>query len=203
MFTNWFAEKAPQNLHSTSQNPVLLPTDAPSSTPGLSVEAIPVLTPHDAAVEEVVTKLQDLKESAASETSERSQDPPSISGLVPKNIYDPFEGQPIGLLHASQGGKLWDHLAQVRDLQSEIARMHARMEGLGAAEPMLDRQGSNDGESLTAEEQAKAAQSAEFARLSSRFEERKEAVEKIMMKVRISLIMNRCNLTEAFAWAAR
>lgn len=192
MFSNWFSETAAPNAPQGNGSPTggrnddakgdaSSPLD-PSILPGVS------LSPHDAAVEEVVAKMQDLKEASSPEDAQIVSPETGGTQSLPKNIYDPFDGQTIGLVHPGRVGKaeteIWDHLAQVRDLQSEIARMHAQMEGLGDADnTAANRQTASDDQGLNADEEAKVAQSAEFARLSDRFNERKEAVETIMLKV--------------------
>lgn len=196
MFPNWFTEKthpheaqAVKSVSSQEQDTGPNHFAPPLSGPSISFPTTDtVLSPHDAAVEDIVGKLQDLRGAALPEEDNCAQEADALEPL-PKNVYDTFDGQPIGLLHTGQLGKakseIWDHLARVRDLQSDIARMHAQMEGLGDSERgASSKQVSNDDGGLNPEEQAKAAQFAEFARLTRRFSDRKDAVESIMLKVR-------------------
>jgi hypothetical protein len=207
MFSNWFADK--------SDPPDTRANVPPIQTSGLNVNAnnnrktdsspstarqhTGIFTsPHDVIVEDLVGRLYELKAAASGddESDGVGGRPPSderthMNDELPKNIYDPYDGQSIGLLlprndARSSETSLWTHLAQVRDLQSEIARMHAQMEGLGDSERGVGSPEQATGEEpLNMEEEAKAVQTAEFSKLSERFNERKKAIEAIMLKVRI------------------
>lgn len=103
---------------------------------------------------------------------------------LPENMFDPFDGQSIGLMvqgdFEEAEDDLWTHLSEIRFLQSDIARMHAQMEKLGE----IGRTGqAMDDDAINMEDDAKAAKAAEFAKLSDRFNGRKEAIEAIMQKV--------------------
>ncbi|THH08342.1 hypothetical protein EW145_g2771 [Phellinidium pouzarii] len=74
---------------------------------------------------------------------------------------------------------LWTHLAHIRDLQSEIAKMHSHMEGLGENERLHRPDQTVDDDTAYAEE----GKAAEFAKLSDRFNGRKDAIDAIMLKL--------------------
>ena len=202
MFSNWFAADkplattaSPEHGH-LAQNPVSDEKEHTPSIPGPSTvrpASDVALSPHDAALEETIGKLQELREASITESKDDTSQGAREADTLAKNIYDPFNGDPIGLLPPGSSGKedneIWSHLAQVRDLQSEIARMHAQMEGIGDIDrgPSSKQVTSDDG-GFNVEDEPKATQSAEFARLSDRFTQRKEAVEKIMLKVSLEAI---------------
>lgn len=158
------------------------PSDASESaqlSPSSTVSA------HDEAIANMNNKIHELRIAdslANGESLVQDQQPttdPEKQTSKAENIYDPFDGQRIGILVSESRNKaeddLWDHLTHIRTLQSEIAKMHAQMEGLGEGE----RQQMND-ERADADEELKAAK---FARLGDRFNGRKEAIDAIMNKV--------------------
>ena len=123
-------------------------------------------------------------------------------------IYDPFTGALAGVMmspvHDHEGSQamsdadfdqtrdeLWAHLARIRELQSEIAGMHLKMEGIGSNDARSARRTAGATRRPTeewddpgeAEEQRKAARDAEFATLAETFRGRRVAIDGIMSKV--------------------
>lgn len=166
---------------------------------GLEPQAIapPLTTPHDAIVNEMNEKIRDLE---LASTSSRASKPehdgdtrrtgiqPKTKFRLPDNFYDPFTGQSIGNYTLGEfpesENDLWSHLGKIRNLQCEIAVMHAQMEGLGTSERSLrTEQSMGDEDTMNLEEDVKEAKAEEFRRLANRFSGRKEAIDAIMAKV--------------------
>ena len=163
------------------------------------------LSPHDALVVEIDGKLKDLeltqrlpssKSSLGGEadknekrdydtSAQQREASASVRARVPENIYDPLSGQSIGLLAPGDFNQveteIWDHLARIRELQSEIATMHSQMEGLGTRDQLHTAEPSVDDDGTNAEDARKGA---EFVKLSDRFAGRKDAIDAIMSKVK-------------------
>ena len=207
MFTNWFSEKpgssAPKNdgIDNSDKKTSVLSSSAAaippiSNPPDPQHTTLPShISPHDAVIARIDNELQGLKVAAAVNTSE---DPNSStrpgetspaklkSRILPENMYDPFDGQSIGLMvpgeFEEEENDLWSHLAQIRDLQSDIARLHAQMERLGDSGRFGIEQAAEE-ETINVEDEGKAAKAAEFAKLSEQFNERKDAIDTVMAKV--------------------
>lgn len=111
----------------------------------------------------------------------------------PENLYDPFSGQTIGLFSPGPGElddtqeELWNHLARIHELQSQISVMHSHMEHLGTGERPARMERSVDDEAENPEESARVAKEAEFAKLADRFTGRKEQIDNVMLKVRLTI----------------
>lgn len=90
--------------------------------------------------------------------------------------------------------ELWSHLKEIKDLQCEIATMHAKMEGLGGSERKpRRRETTGDDEAINVEEEAKAAKAAEFSNLAKKFTDRRGSIDKVMKKVSLPFAL-RSNL---------
>lgn len=146
-------------------------------------------------------------------TSHRSQSPSRTP------LHDPFAGSLVGLSiqddgeHAQSGRTnfearkedLWSHMANVRDIQTQIANMHVAMENIGLGQQAdqlsverVHSAGASEGdkwedavEGEDDEVKEKDAREQEFAKLANKFHGRKEATENIMTKVLVALIY--CN----------
>ncbi|EJD03784.1 uncharacterized protein FOMMEDRAFT_167107 [Fomitiporia mediterranea MF3/22] len=206
MFSNWFSERnavldgkndeAEANARLGSANASVGPYISDSSAQRKA--AVSMESPHDAVIDKIENELRELH-AAGDPHVDSSGNPDSTSQpgelsqartrtrALPENIYDPFDGQSIGLLiHGEFEEKeddLWTHLAQIRLLQSDIARMHAQMERLGENERFNNAGQATEDEATNVEEEAKAAKAAEFTKLSNRFNVRKEAIEAVMQKL--------------------
>ena len=166
---------------------LLAQPSSPSETGQISPTS--TVSAHDAVVASMNEKIREIRDAdslANGETLgrvEASAPDEEKQGSVPENVYDPFDGQRIGVMVPEKPNKLeddlWNHLAHIRTLQSEIAKMHAHMEGLGENE-----RSQVDEEATNADEEVKAAK---FAKLGDRFNGRKEAIDAIMTKVAVEL----------------
>jgi len=183
-------------------------------------------TPHDAVLAELQGHDPPLRADVTPSTSAlgmqsidtlpaaASDAPGSIatsSSPPPEPFYDPFTGVTTGILSPTSpsSGKqststedLWVHLARIRSLQADVARLHLTMEGIGLAEstvPHLRSTGPRAavGERLEDDEnadgdggvEAEKRREREFERSERRFDGRKEEIGQIMTKVcRPSLI---------------
>ncbi|PAV22079.1 hypothetical protein PNOK_0203600 [Pyrrhoderma noxium] len=146
-------------------------------------------SPHDTVISEMDKKIRELRFSL---NTEIPGSPETVGGINPstrirredENIYDPYDGQSIGLMvpgsFSEDEDDVWTHLMKIRTLQCEIARLHTVMENAGEN----DRFGEQ-GEDvpIDIEEDVKAAKAAEFAKLSDKFNERKVAINGIMAKL--------------------
>jgi len=173
-----------------------------------------VSTPHDAVLAELfphrpgtvleVPEVASRRDEA--ETSHHRAQSPSRTPL-----HDPFAGSLIGLSIQEDGGHaqndrtnpeakkedLWSHMANVRDIQTQIANMHVAMENIGlghqADQISVERMhsaGVSEGEKWEDavegeddEVKEKDAREQEFAKMANKFHGRKEATENIMAKV--------------------
>jgi len=121
-----------------------------------------------------------------------------------EQLYDPFTGVTTGILSPTSSSAaakkstedLWVHLARIRSLQADVARLHLTMEGIGLAEstvPHLRSTGPRAavGERLEDDEnadgdggvEAEKRREREFERSERRFDGRKEEIGQIMTKV--------------------
>ena len=201
------------------------PTLRPSFERGVTTA---VSTPHDVVLTELLSHRpgpvadkpgtipefpEVISRRTGAGTSHRSQSP----GRTP--LHDPFAGSLIGLSvqddgdHAQNGSTnsegrkedLWSHMANVRDIQTQIANMHVAMENIGlghqADQLSVERAhsaGTSEGdkwedavEGEDDEVKEKDAREQEFAKLGNKFHGRKEATENIMTKVLVAGIY--CN----------
>ena len=193
------------------------PTLRPSIERGVTTA---VSTPHDAVLAELfsqrpgpgaaetVPKIPEVAPGKdEGETSHHRSQSPSRTPL-----HDPFAGSLIGLSiqddgdHGHNNGRrefetrkedLWLHMANVREIQTQIANMHVAMENIGlghqADQLSVDRVHSTaasegekwedavEGEDDEAKE--KEAREQEFTKMANKFRGRKEATENMMTKV--------------------
>ena len=188
-------------------------------------------TPHDAVLAELQGHEPPLRTDVTPSTSAlgmqsidtlpaaASDAPGSVttsSSPPPELLYDPFTGVTTGVLSpaacssSSTSAKktteeLWVHLARIRSLQADVARLHLTMEGIGLAEstvPHLRSTGGGPraaataaaivvGERLEDDEnadgdggvEAEKRREREFERSERRFDGRKEEIGQIMTKV--------------------
>ncbi|KIY45182.1 hypothetical protein FISHEDRAFT_76856 [Fistulina hepatica ATCC 64428] len=179
------------------------------SIPGLKHEPalsapVTLVTPHDTALAGILTRLKRDEETAA-ETGVPTD-------FTSSELYDPYDGsvlgrgEPVDPTEAHQRHEeLWAHLSRVLALQTDIARMHTEMEGVGAKtdtslKPHLlsakrgramssgtvddDTVDEDEGVGMDDDEAAmNRAHEAEFAKLAGQFEGRKEAIDGIMSKL--------------------
>lgn len=148
--------------------------------------------------------------------------PPLVPGLSPPSepLFDPFTGAHIGDLvpgeeqqtsDVKQDEELWTQLSQILRLQSDVADMHVKMEGIGLKKPgptpgkmggdgtnrqpattsarqwgERAEQGVDEGAYDEADEAAenKRKLEEEFSKLNDNFTGRKDAIDKIMKNVR-------------------
>lgn len=167
---------------------------------GLRQSVPPQLQTHDEIVKDMDDRLESIRRAGLPQMSGPSEhvspsetpgpsEPPDGKRLRPlENVYDPFNGQSIGLLapgeFSTDEDAIWTHLKQIRDLQSDIAMMHGQMEGLGGNERHpRRRETTGDDDAVNVEEEAKAAKAAEFKKLAERFTGRKDAIDAVMAKV--------------------
>ena len=189
-------------------------------------------TPHDAVLAELHGHDPPLHTDATPSTSAlgmqsidtlpaaTSDAPGSVttsSSPPPELLYDPFTGVTTGVLSpaacssSSPSAKktteeLWVHLARIRSLQADVARLHLTMEGIGLAEstvPHLRSTGGGGGPRAAAAAvlvgerledddegadgdggvEAEKRREREFERSERRFDGRKEEIGQIMTKV--------------------
>ncbi|KAI5120831.1 hypothetical protein M0805_007018 [Coniferiporia weirii] len=217
MFAGWFAERASgsENRDNALANSTVAPAEDNARKDTLvSVDSQPSVAPQykksgspfpisdqDRAIGQTgemlgemqpdpyhgVTNSQAISGPEGAEPLQESQAAKTRNRAVHENMYDPFDGQSIGMMVPGEFEEaeddLWTHLARIRDLQSEIARMHSHMEGLGEGERSHRSGQTVDDETINAEEEVKAAKAAEFAKLSDRFNGRKDAIDAIMAKL--------------------
>jgi len=186
-----------------------------------------VSTPHDAVLAELFPHkpgasadqpetVSEIPEVASrkdrAETSHHRSQSPSRTPL-----HDPFAGSLIGLSIQDDGDHartnpearkedLWSHMANVRDIQTQIANMHVTMENIGLGHqadhrlsvervhstvPSEGEKWEDAVEGEDAEAKEKDAREQEFTKLANKFHGRKEATENIMTKVIITVIY--CN----------
>jgi hypothetical protein len=177
-----------------------------------------VSTPHDAVLAELLSQKpgqgadppgvvsEAVSQKDEAETNHhRAQSP----GRTP--LHDPFAGSLIGLSVQDDGDDthndranfearkedLWSHMANIREIQTQLANMHVAMENIGlghqADQFSVERMHSTvpsegekwedavEGEDDEAKE--KDAREQEFTKLANKFHGRKEATENMMTKV--------------------
>lgn len=194
-------------------------------------------TPHDAVLAELYgIKLDGSgdRDTAATDISAHDYDrfnnpfpggPSVVPGSSPPSepLFDPFTGAligdfvPVGGDQASdaKSDELWSQLSQILKLQSEVAELHVKMEGIGLKKPgpmpgKMKGDGTNrqpttggtrqwgegtkhsvdEGTYEEADEEAenKRKLEEEFAKLSDNFTGRKDAIDEIMKNVRLNFI---------------
>lgn len=208
MFTGWFSEKPV--VSGDKHDPTLQKNSSvgyekdqssankqrldSASGPGNDGESVLELTPHDAIVKSInqaISEVQLVDSSGNGFSDPTSPEPPKTRSRPLETAFDPFSGQSIGNYATGEFEEseddLWTHLTRIRDLQSEIAMMHSRMESLGGTERTRRTEQSADEEAVNVEEEAKAAKAAEFAELADRFNGKKDAIDAIMVKVTLFL----------------
>ncbi|KAJ7597494.1 hypothetical protein C8J56DRAFT_920215 [Mycena floridula] len=197
------------------------PVTPPREASGIAL-ANALSTPHDAVLEQFN---HELPEGGDPDKAPRPR--LVFHGVInrPKAtdyIKDPFDGSNMGTLikpdpmahpeahitptpAAEKNEELWKSLASVLDLQSQIANMHANMEGIGsrtgdnakgklkakAPARRLWNQSEIGGEEdegvdvkeFGEEEKQNREREEEFARLADQFEGRKEGIQDIMFKL--------------------
>jgi len=172
---------------------------APSTTPLNTSESLgtPTPNPHDAVIAEVEAKLtqaERLASSTSGSTAPPAHDTPNSSSPPPEPLYDPATGIQRGMFepiscpdNQDTGDEVWGHLAQMRALQSEIAKMHMNMEGLGeGARAMMNVEvdADIDVETVpTQEEEEAAKRQKEFDSLPEKFRGRADNINAMMAKV--------------------
>ncbi|EJD45793.1 hypothetical protein AURDEDRAFT_184691 [Auricularia subglabra TFB-10046 SS5] len=172
-------------------------------------------TRHDLAIATLDAKLQQLDDSAyvsrrrptldtTSDGTEFHSMPedsvlptPRPSSTAIEQAFDPFSGNPAGVLapldqsNEHSHDLIWANLANIRELQSEIARMHVDMEKMGETKRHGDDDEGDAEDSFyagllsDAEKQKREAQkrAAEFEAMADQFKKRKYAIEDIMTKL--------------------
>ncbi|KAL5534072.1 hypothetical protein ACEPAG_533 [Sanghuangporus baumii] len=186
MLSNWNQEKSDlddssPSAEQTSANSFADPgaTSVPQNSSILSLNS-----PHDAIISQIdneVRELQDVPDPGQSSPAKfRNRE-------LPENLYDPFDGQSVGVMVPGEFDEeeddLWTHLAEIRNLQSDVARMHAQMERLGENDRFYGPEETGEEETVNVGDETKAEKAAEFTKLSDRFSVRKEAIDAIMQKL--------------------
>lgn len=202
------------------------PTGRPSLERGVTTA---VATPHDAVLAELFSHKPGPGADRTETVSETPEVPsrkeeveanhrPQSPGRTP--LHDPFAGSLIGLsiqddadLHVhdnranfeARKEDLWSHMANIRDIQTQIANMHVAMENIGLGH-QADQLSVERVHSTTASEgekwedavegeddevKEKDAREQEFTKLANKFQGRKEATENIMTKVLVAVLY--CN----------
>lgn len=182
-------------------------------------------TPHDIALASVDARLQHLDDVAQRPNRRATLDTtsdgtsqfhslpteslahtPRPSSTFIEHAYDPYSGNAVGVLTPVETDSdntqdaLWGHLANIRELQSEIAQMHVEMEKLGEKQDQATQEAARDFEEdfptfgaetdaqkrgTDAQKRETERQEKEFNDLAMRFKERKDGIENIMKKVRL------------------
>ena len=196
--------------HTSSKIPhipnVLVTDDVPPESIPVEAGSEPVVAavpnPHDAAVDEVYAKLLQAEHLSSTAHPPRPTDPltetapPRIPS--PEPLFDPATGELRGFFEAAAGSgsgerehpsdEVWTHLARIRQIQSEIATMHRRMEGIGDESGTIGVEVDNDVDVDTVptqEEEEAVNRAKEFDRLPGRFKGRSDNIDSMMAKVRV------------------
>lgn len=188
MFANWNTKKNDmESPGSTAQQRSELAIDPSTDVTADSQPnrpTIPLKSPHDVVISRIESEVRELEEAGG---AKGSTSPKLRNRELPENVYDPFDGQSVGVMvpgeFEEEEDDLWTHLAEIRNLQSDVARLHAQMERLGENDRFYVPEEVGEEETVNAEDEGKAAKAAEFAKLSDRFSVRKEAIDAIMQKV--------------------
>lgn len=152
------------------------------------------LSHHDSTV------VHALHQAAQLEQADKTSDDPRKSMILPsasqysltENLYDPATGSILGVFApVEHEDTMWTQLAQIRDMQAEIATMHLQMEGITSAgervrptrEDSYEDPGSAEPTISSMEQREKRAKDAEFARLEEKFARKKESIDALMEKV--------------------
>ena len=173
-----------------------------------------VSTPHDAVLAELFPHrpgtIPEVPE-VASRSDEAETSHHRAQSPIRTPLYDPFAGSLIGQSIQDDGDHahndrtnpearkedLWSHMADVRDIQTQIANIHVAMENIGlghqADQLSVERvhstvasEGEKWEDAVEGEDDEvneKDAREQEFAKLANKFHGRKEATENIMAKV--------------------
>ncbi|KIJ46354.1 hypothetical protein M422DRAFT_29229 [Sphaerobolus stellatus SS14] len=149
--------------------------------------------PHDAAIAEVEAKLSQAERLASTTSSNSSPTHDTQNAPIPEQLYDPATGAQRGAFEPTTYAdneksheEVWAHLAQMRELQSEIARMHMNMEGLGDGVGSINVEvdADIDVETVpTQEEEEAAKRQREFDKLPEKFKGRADNIEAMMAKL--------------------
>ncbi|KAF8516570.1 hypothetical protein BU17DRAFT_92685 [Hysterangium stoloniferum] len=192
----------PKHSYPTNLPP---PEDIPPPPAPQAAEPEPYVAaapnPHDDAIAEVHAKLLQV-EQLTSPTRSRASSVrvPTMDGPAAPNspftekLYDPATGVERAIFDAIAPAadlkqlhdEVWTHLTRIRELQSEIARMHTHMEGMGDGIGLnhLDVDADIDVDSVpTQEEEEAAKRQKEFEKLPGRFKGRSDNIAAIMMKL--------------------
>ena len=200
-----------------SEQQIQLP---PTLRPSLDrVVTTAVSTPHDVVLAELFSqrpgKAADRPDSEVHEVALRKDEPETIR-YRPRSpsrtpLHDPFAGSLIGLsvqgegehIHTDRANSevkkedLWSHMANVREIQTQLASMHVAMENIGLGHradtfpvervhstvPSEGEKWEDAVEGEDDEAKEKDAREQEFTKLANKFHGRKEATENIMSKV--------------------
>jgi len=160
-----------------------------------------VSNPHDDAIADMYAKLLQV-EQLTSPTRSRASSVrvPTMEGQTAPNppstekLYDPATGVERAIFDAiaptvdpeQLHDEVWTHLTRIRELQSEIARMHMHMAGMGDGIGLnhLDVDADIDVDSVpTQEEEEAAKRQKEFEKLPGRFKGRSDNIGAMMMKL--------------------
>jgi hypothetical protein len=230
MLNNWFNKsddnQAKQPLdgpsHASTIDISRPSADLADEKPGQ--RATTLSTPHDA----ILAKLQGRRPETdfqPKEIGDTEESPPRLNNPYPgradlsstsQPLFDPFTGTHVGDLLAGEDKQdpdsnteedLWAHLSKILKLQSDIAEMHIKMEGIGLKKPGpapnkskggVNRRPStsegrewgegaaDEGVDEEADEEAenKRKREEEFSRLTGKFTGRRDAIDGIMKNVR-------------------
>ncbi|GJJ09805.1 hypothetical protein Clacol_004029 [Clathrus columnatus] len=196
-----FSQTVPSNEPQESQEQA---QSQPQPIPEPYIAATP--NPHDSAISEIRNGLRQVESLARPQRSTNAVTEQSPSGDTPTEpLYDPATGEQRGTFDkthpaspADSAGpfdnvtaeltndEVWSHLARIRELQSEIAKMHTHMEGVGDTKHVLDIDVDVDidvDSVPTQEEEEAAKRQKEFEKLPRRFKGRSENIEAVMTKL--------------------
>lgn len=217
------AREDDEHLHSSPDDPgrrapeqqiQLPPPLRPSLDRGVTTA---VSTPHDAVLAELFSQkpgqgidppgtVPEVPEVAPRrDEAEANQHRSRSPSRTP--LHDPFAGSLIGLSIQDHGdhahndrtnveaGKedLWSHMANIREIQTQLANMHVAMENIGLghqadqhsverAHSAMPSEGEDAVEGEDDEAEEKNARAQEFTKLANKFHGRKEATENMMTK---------------------
>lgn len=196
------------------------PTLRPSLDRGVTTA---VSTPHDTVLAELFSQkpaqAAGRPDPKMHEAALRMDEPETIRyrSRSPSRtaLHDPFAGSLIGLsvqdegdhVHNDRAGSgakredLWSHMANIREIQTQLASMHVGMENIGLGHrtkalsvervhstvPSEGEKWEDAVEGEDEEAKEKDAREQEFTKLANKFHGRKEATENIMSKVRITI----------------
>lgn len=217
--------EASSHIESTSSKEPRDEQATPQPAPEPYVTVTP--NPHDSTISEIKTGLRQIEVLTGgprrSEQIQTGEHHPSPDHTLIESLFDPATGEQRGTFESphpisptesnppfdhtaskAANDEVWSHLARIRELQSDIAKLHAHMEGIGDTRHVLDLDVDTDidvDSVPTQEEEEAVKRETAFKQLPKRFNGRSKNIDSVMSKVCVMLSQKEFYLTFVFVFS--